>query len=68
MKEMGSLHTGRSMTEIPHARLGRIQQLKQEEWDGQTIMTGTMTGGYSRNKISVSAFELDVERVREKGT
>lgn len=29
-------------------------------------MTGFKTQGYSRNKTSVRAFELGVERVREK--
>lgn len=69
MKEMGSLHTGRSMIQIPHARMGREDiTTKQEEWGGQTIMAGSKTGRYSRNKTSVGAFELDVVRVREKRT
>jgi len=29
-------------------------------------MTGSRTGGYTKNETSVSAFELDVEGVRKK--
>lgn len=54
------------MTQIPHARMGKEDTtVKQEEWEGQRIMTGSRTVRYNRNKTFVSAFELNVERVKE---